>query len=79
MLNDQEDAFDHLTTGSGYTWFAVMSLYEQVLGKPGVNVFFGNLRNTNVDKQGQYEGFWAGLSDDNQVLTGARNALQKGL
>ncbi|MGQ1786156.1 ThuA domain-containing protein [Saccharicrinis sp. GN24d3] len=79
MVNEHEDAFDHLTTGSGYTWFAVISVYEQVQGKPGVNAFFGNLRNTNVDKKGQYEGLWAGLSDENQMWTGARNALQKGL
>nr|WP_252726819.1 ThuA domain-containing protein [Polaribacter vadi] len=79
LINHQEDAFDHLTTGSGYTWFAVISVYEQVLGKPGVNSFFGNLRNTNIDKQGNYEGFWAGLSDTNQIWMGARNALGKGL
>lgn len=79
LLNHQEDAFDHLTTGSGYTWFSVMSIYEQVPGKPGVNSFFGNLRNSNVDKQGQYEGFWAGLSENNQLWTGSRNGLEKGL
>jgi len=79
LLNHNEDAFDHLITGSGYTWFAVLSAYQQVKGKPGVNSFFGNLRNTNVDKQGQYEGFWGGLSDSNQVWMGARNALEKGL
>ncbi|MEI6865752.1 ThuA domain-containing protein [Flavicella sp.] len=79
LLNHQEDAFDHLTTGSGYTWFSVMSVYEQVPGKPGVNSFFGNLRNSNVDKQGQYEGFWAGLSESNQLWMGSRNALEKGL
>lgn len=79
LVNPNEDVFDHLTTGSGYTWFSVMSAYEQVPGKPGVNSFFGNLRNTNVDKQGQYEGFWAGLNEDNQVWMGSRNALEKGL
>lgn len=79
LINHQEDAFDHLTTGSGYTWFTIMAAYEQVKGKPGVNSFFGNLRNTNVDKQGQYEGFWAGLSDENHVWASARNGLEKGL
>ena len=79
LVNHNEDAFDHLTTGSGYTWFAVMSVYEQVQGKPGVNSFFGNLRNTNVDKKGQYEGFWAGLNEENQLWIGARNGLGKGL
>lgn len=79
LVNHNEDAFDHLTTGSGYTWFAVMSVYEQVVGKPGVNSFFGNLRNTNVNKKGQYEGFWAGLNEENQLWIGARNGLGKGL
>ncbi len=79
LVNHNEDAFDQLTCGSGYTWMAVMSAYKQIKGKPGVNSFFGNLRNTNVDKQGQYEGFWAGLSDSNQVWMGSRNGLQKGL
>lgn len=79
LVNQKEDAFDHLIQGSGYTWLAVMSVYEQVLGKPGVNSFFGNLRNTNVDKKGQYEGFWGGLSDNNQMWAGARNGLEKGL
>ncbi len=79
LVNHNEDAFDHLTTGSGYTWLAVMSAYEQIKGKPGVNSFFGNLRNTNVDKKGQYEGFWGGLSGDNRPWCGARNALHKGL
>ena len=30
LINSDEDAFDHLITGSGYTWFAVMSVYSQV-------------------------------------------------
>ena len=79
LINTNEDVFDHLITGSGYTWFSIMTVYEQVAGKPGVNSFFGNLRNTNVDKQGQYEGFWAGVNEKNQVWIGARNGLEKGL
>lgn len=79
LINNDEDAFDHLTQGSGYTWFSVISVYNQVPGKPGVNSFFGNLRNTNLDKQGSYEGFWAGLNKDNQVWMGARNGIGKGL
>lgn len=78
LVNHSEDAFDHLITGSGYTWFSVMSVYEQVKGKPGVNSFFGNLRNTNIDKKGQYEGFWGGLNEENQVWMSSRNGLQKG-
>lgn len=79
LVNHDEDAFDHLITGSGFTWFAIIAVYEQISGKPGVNSFFGNLRNTNIDKKGQYEGFWAGLSDENRVWAGARNGLEKGL
>ncbi|KJD37211.1 hypothetical protein PW52_01850 [Tamlana sedimentorum] len=79
LVNHNEDAFDHLTKGSGFTWFAIISIYDQVIGKPGVNAFFGNLRNTNIDKKGEYEGVWAGVSDENQIWIGARNALEKGL
>jgi len=32
LINSDEDAFDRLTTGSGYTWFAVMCVYPQVSG-----------------------------------------------
>ena len=78
LLNENEDAFDHLITGSGYTWFSVMSVYEQIPDVPGVNSFFGNLRNTNEDGKGKYEGIWAGLTDDNCVWMGARNAITFG-
>ena len=27
LINMQEDALDHLITGSGYTWFAVINPY----------------------------------------------------
>ena len=78
LLNEKEDAFDHLTKGSGYTWFSVMSVIEQIPGLPNVHSFFGNLRNTNVDKKGRYEGFWAGLSDENKVWMGSRNGITHG-
>ena len=39
----------------------------------------GYLRNTNIDKKSQYEGFWARLSDENQPWTGSRNGLERGL
>ncbi|MDO7172377.1 ThuA domain-containing protein [Mariniflexile sp. AS56] len=78
LINNHEDAFDHLTTGSGFTWLSVMSVYEQVKGKPGVNSFFGNLRNTNLDKQGQFEGFWGGVNLENHVWMSSRNGLEKG-
>ena len=73
LINSDEDSFDHLITGSGYTWFAVMSVYSQVSGLKDVNSFFGNLRNG-----GKYEGFWAGLKDDNTFWTGSRNGITFG-
>jgi len=73
LINSDEDAFDHLITGSGYTWFAVMSVYSQVSGLKDVNSFFGNLRNG-----GKYEGLWAGLKDDNTLWTGSRNGITFG-
>jgi hypothetical protein len=73
LINFNEYAFDHLITGSGYTWFAVMSVYKQVSGLKDVNTFFGNLRNG-----GKYEGFWAGLKDDNTLWTGSRNGITFG-
>ncbi len=78
LVNDNEDAFDHLTAGSGYTWFSVMAVYGQIPDLPGVNSFFGNLRNSNLDQQGKYEGLWAGLTDDNRIWTGARNGITFG-
>lgn len=73
LINSDEDAFDRLITGSGYTWFAVMSVYSQVSGLKDVNSFFGNLRNG-----GKYEGFWAGLKDDNTLWAGSRNGITFG-
>ena len=73
LINFDEDAFDHLITGSGYTWFAVMSVYPQVSGLKDVNSFFGNLKNGS-----KYEGFWAGLKDDNTLWIGSRNGITFG-
>src|SRR5690606_33897504 len=78
LLNPEEDLLDTLSTGSGYTWFSVMRAYKQVPEVPGVNTFFGNLRNTNLDGEGKYEGFWAGLTDDNRIWMGSRNAVTFG-
>lgn len=44
LVNHQEDLFDHLLTGAGYTWFAVLAPYTQLIGLEDVNSFFGNLR-----------------------------------
>ena len=73
LVNMNEDAFDDLLTGKGYTWFAVISAYKQRKGKPNVNSFFGNLKNGP-----NYEGFWGNLMDDNRVWMGSRNGIKAG-
>lgn len=73
LVNMDEDAFDGLTTGRGFTWFCVMAVYEQRVGLQDVNSFFGNLRNS-----GRYEGLWANVKDDNTLWTGGRNGLTFG-
>ncbi|MBM4038680.1 MAG: lactonase family protein [Planctomycetes bacterium] len=67
LVNYDEDAFDHLVTGSGYTWVAVLAAAKQ---RPShdLNCFFGNLKNGGV-----FEGFWGGLNDDNTLWCGSRN------
>lgn len=69
----EDDTFDHLTTGSGYTWFCVMRVHPQVSVVKDVNAFFGNLRNGEF-----YEGLWAGVTDDNRVWAGTRNGSSFG-
>jgi len=73
LINSNEEAFDHLITGNGYTWFTVMLVHPQVSGLKDVNSFFGNLKNG-----GKYEGFWAGLKDDNTLWIGSRNGITFG-
>ena len=73
LVNHDEDAFDHLLTGDGYTWFAVMSVHKQLVQLKDVNSFFGNLRNS-----GMYEGIWGNVTDDNRVWIGSRNAITFG-
>ena len=73
LLCHDEDAFDPLLTGSGYTWLAVMSVYQQVVQLKDVNSFFGNLRNG-----GNYEGIWGNVTDDNRVWIGSRNGITFG-
>lgn len=70
LLNMDEDACDHMMTGSGYTWLSVMCVYKQNVGKKDVNSFFGNLRNGNP-----YDGFWGNVMDDNIVWIGSRNGF----
>ena len=73
LVNHEEDAFDHLLTGSGYTWFAVICVHKQVVQLKDVNSFFGNLKNG-----GNYEGIWGNLTDDNRVWIGSRNGITFG-
>lgn len=73
LVNHHEDAFDHLLTGSGYTWFAVMCVYEQVVQLKDVSSFFGNLRTG-----GNYEGIWGNVTDDNRIWIGSRNGITFG-
>ena len=73
LVNFEEDAFDRLTQGSGYTWAVVLAPHAQRPGLKDVNSFFGNLRNG-----GQYEGFWGCLNDDNSVWIGSRNGRSFG-
>ena len=73
LINFHEDAFDHLITGNGYTWLAVMCAHEQVVQLKDVSSFFGNLRN-----DGNYEGIWGNMTDDNRVWIGSRNGITFG-
>ena len=73
LVNYDEDAFDHFTTGQGYTWFAVLTVHQQVQMEKDVDTFFGNLKNS-----GNFEGFWAGVNDDNTVWMGSRNGITFG-
>lgn len=68
-----EDVFDGLITGKGYTWTAVIKVYPQRVGVKNVNSFFGNLRNGKF-----YEGIWGCLNDDNSIWIGSRNGLSFG-
>ncbi len=73
LINHDEDAFDALITGKGYTWLAVMCADEQVKQLKDVNSVFGNLKSG-----GNYEGIWGNLTDDNRVWIGSRNAITFG-
>ncbi|TCD03778.1 LamG-like jellyroll fold domain-containing protein [Pedobacter psychroterrae] len=73
LLNMDEDAFDHLITGGGYTWFCVLKPGKQPGELKDVNCFFGNLRN-----QPNNEGFWGGFADDNSFWMSSRNAVTFG-
>lgn len=73
LLNDDESILDSLITGSGFTWIAIVRPYIQAGDLRDVNSFFGNLKNG-----GNYEGFWAGFTDENFLWTGIRNGITFG-
>ena len=73
LVNHEEDAFDHLLTGKGHTWVAVICIYKQIRQLKDVNSFFGNLRNG-----GLYEGIWGNVTDDGRVWIGSRNGITFG-
>ena len=83
LINDKEDAFDYLLTGSGYTWLVVLKPYTTTNSEEktefglhrlkDVNSFMGNLKNS-----GNYEGLWGCLNDDLTVWVGSRNGITFG-
>ena len=76
LVNSAEDALDHLTTGSGFTWAAVIAGHRQVPTRApykDINAFFGNLKNGP-----EFEGVWAGFDDDNEVSMNPRNSRSFG-
>lgn len=73
LLNMSEEGCDKLITGNGFTWIGVIKPYTQVGQLADVNSFFGSLRNG-----GNYEGFWAGFTDDNRFWSGARSGITFG-
>ena len=73
LVNHDEDAFDSLITGTGFTWLGVVCAHQQRRGLKDVNALFGNLRNG-----GMYEGLWACLRDDNSLWTSPRNGVTFG-
>ena len=83
LINEKEDAFDHLLTGAGYTWFAVVRPSETAASSDktelglhrlrDVNAFLGNLRNG-----GNYEGLWGCFDDDLTFWCGSRSGATFG-
>jgi len=73
LVAHDEDAFDYLLTGSGYTWLCILKAGKQSGELKDVNSFFGNLKNG-----GNYEGIWGGLNDNNSIWMGSRNGVTFG-
>lgn len=78
LINDNDDAFDGLITGKGYTWFTILKPYKQE-GKGGIypHAFFGNLRNSGPPQKedGHFAGFWGSFYLDGKVWMGSRNGV----
>jgi hypothetical protein len=78
LINGEEDAFDHLTKGSGHTWYVILLPFDQTSAQKNTHAIFGNLRNTNAaggGTGGQFEGFWGTLHDNRRVYAGVRNGV----
>lgn len=83
LINKEEDAFDYLLKGSGYTWLTVIKPYPTadpdgntefgIYRLKNVNSFMGNLRNG-----GKYEGFWGCFDDNLTVWCGSRSGVTFG-
>lgn len=83
LINEQEDVFDYLLTGSGYTWFTVIKPYTTANPEEAtefglhrlkdVNSFMGNLKNG-----GNYEGLWGCFDDDLTIWSGSRSGVTFG-
>lgn len=78
LINDNDEAFDGLITGKGYTWFTILKPYKQE-GKGGIypHAFFGNLRNSGPPQKedGHFAGFWGAFYLNGKVWMGSRNGV----
>jgi len=76
LVNLEEDTFDHLSHGSGYTWIAVLSRDQQRWPDQNirdVNAFFGNLKNGSP-----FDGIWGGFNSSNRIWSSTRTASATG-
>ena len=73
LVSADEDALDDLLRGQGSTWLTQLAVFQQRVGLPDVNAFWGTLKNGSL-----YEGLWAGVTDDNRLWWGPRNGLSFG-
>jgi hypothetical protein len=66
MIGDDNSAFDVLLSGSGFTWFIVAKVPDQIGG--GGNRFFGTLQNFNP-----WDGIMAGVTGAEQPYNAVRS------